>query len=86
MALTSTERQKLKELLDALEANRERDPKYAVVSRLLLGEGWLERGCIIFSQYFDSVWWLANLLSSELPNEPIGIYAGSQKSDSPRRA
>lgn len=37
-------------------------------------------GYIIFSQYFDSVWWLANLLSEELPDEIVGIYAGSGKS------
>ncbi|HEY5174769.1 MAG TPA: helicase-related protein [Terriglobales bacterium] len=79
-SLTSAERQKLKELLDSLEANRERDPKFEVVRDVLRNRGWLNLGCIIFSQYFDSVWWLANLLSAELPAELIGIYAGSQKS------
>jgi hypothetical protein len=79
-SLTSTERQKLTELLDSLEANRERDPKFEVVRDVLRNRGWLNLGCIIFSQYFDSVWWLANLLSAELPDELIGIYAGSQKS------
>ncbi|WP_257296366.1 hypothetical protein [Endozoicomonas sp. YOMI1] len=44
---------------------------------------WLEAGCIIFSQYYDSVWWLANKLSEEhLPDETIAIYAGA----SPLRA
>jgi SNF2 family DNA or RNA helicase len=79
-SLTSGERQKLKELLDSLEANRERDPKFGVVRDVLRNRGWLNLGCIIFSQYFDSVWWLANLLSAEFPDELIGIYAGSQKS------
>lgn len=79
-SLTPTERQKLKELLDSLEANRERDPKFEVVKDVLKNRAWLNLGCIIFSQYFDSVWWLANLLSAELPDELIGIYAGSQKS------
>ena len=51
-----------------------------MVRDLLRNQGWLDLGCIIFSQYFDSVWWLANLLSSELPDEVIGIYAGSLKS------
>ncbi|MGI8739936.1 MAG: helicase-related protein [Gammaproteobacteria bacterium] len=37
-------------------------------------------GCIIFSQYYDSVWWLAVQLTQELPEEDIGIYAGAQKS------
>jgi len=78
--LTSGERQKLKDLLDSLEANRERDPKFEVVLDLLKNRHWLNLGCIVFSQYFDSVWWLANLLSAEFPDELIGIYAGSQKS------
>ena len=58
---------------ESLEANQERDSNYAIVRRQLLDEGWLDRGCIVFSQYFDSVWWLAGQLSNELPDEPIGI-------------
>lgn len=79
-ALTPPERAILERFLKALEANQERDPKYAIVRRQLLDEGWLDLGCIVFSQYFDSVWWLAGQLSNELPGEPIGIYAGAQKS------
>ncbi len=80
-SLTPSERDKLEQFLDKLEANQEDDPKYEVVRRLLLEEGWLEQGCIIFSQYFDSVRWLANQLSRDLPQgEIIGIYAGGQKS------
>ena len=37
-------------------------------------------GCIIFSQYFDSVWWLADQLTKDLPGEWIGVYAGGQRS------
>jgi hypothetical protein len=79
-SLTSAEAQKLRTLLDSLEANRERDPKFAAVKDVLLNRGWLELGCIIFSQYFDSVWWLAEQLTNELPGEPIGVYAGGQRS------
>ena len=61
--LTGEERNVLRQLERALDANRERDPKYAVVRRLLVDEGWRQRGCIIFSQYFDSVRWLAQHLS-----------------------
>lgn len=78
--LTSAERQVLQQFQKALEANQDRDPKYAIVRRQLLESGWLELGCIIFSQYFDSVWWLAQQLSAELPTEPIGIYAGASRS------
>jgi superfamily II DNA or RNA helicase len=79
-ALSAGERQKLTELLDSLEASRERDPKFEVVKDVLRNRGWLKLGCVIFSQYFDSVWWLAKLLSTEFSDEIIGIYAGSGKS------
>lgn len=80
-SLTPSERDLLKQFLDKLEANQEDDPKYEVVRRLLVEEGWLNEGCIIFSQYFDSIRWLADQLSRDLPKgEVIGIYAGGQKS------
>ena len=78
--LTEAERTKLQTFVDLLDANQERDPKYSVVLKLLMVEKWLEKGCIIFSQYYDSTWWLANQLTKELPDEPIAIYAGGQKS------
>ena len=80
-SLTSDERDILHTFVKTLEANQERDPKLEVVVDVLLEQGWLEEGCIIFSQYFDSVWWLAKQLSQEvLSKETIGIYAGGQKS------
>lgn len=79
--LTAAERGKLQEFVDALDANRERDPKYRAVTDYLLREKWVESGCIIFSQYYDSVRWLAEELSTnELPDEEIGIYAGAARS------
>lgn len=36
---------------------------------------WLDRGCIIFSQYYDSARWVAHRLSARLPDEPVGVYA-----------
>lgn len=78
--LTPSERSALERFLKALEANRESDPKCAAVKRLLIDERWLERGCIVFSQYFDSLWWLATKLSQELPDETIGVYAGAARS------
>ena len=78
--LTGEERDALQRFMNALEANRERDPKYRMVRELLIERGWLTQGCIVFSQYFDSVWWLANQLSRELPEEDIGIYAGAARS------
>jgi Helicase conserved C-terminal domain len=78
--LTPAEREKLQAFSQALQANQERDPKFAVVMECLCDRGWLEMGCIIFSQYFDSVRWLGDQLSSELPGENIGIYGGGEKS------
>ena len=79
-SLTPTERATLQAFIDTLEANQERDPKCAVVLDILLGQHWLDQGCIIFSQYFDSIWWLAQQLAHDLPQEVIGIYAGGQHS------
>ena len=78
--LTGEERTILERFLRALEANQERDPKYQIVRAQLLDHGWRDLGCIIFSQYFDSVYWLAEQLTNEIPDEAIGIYAGSQRS------
>src|SRR5207302_2379142 len=68
------------EFVNALNANQERDPKYEVIVDILLNRRWLQEGCIIFSQYFDSVWWLASQLSKDISEEAIGIYAGGQRS------
>ena len=78
--LTGQERSVLSRLAQAMESNRERDPKYSAVLRLLVEDGWLRHGCIVFSQYFDSVWWLASQLTGELPEQPIGVYAGANRS------
>lgn len=78
--LTPEEGALLERFVRALEANQERDPKYAVVLDCLKRLGWLERGCIVFSQYYDSVRWLADQLKNDFPDERIAIYAGSGKS------
>ena len=79
--ITPEERKQLELMVSSLEANIEKDPKYQIVVEYLIKKGWLELGCIIFSQYFDSIYWLAEELSkNELKDESIGIYAGSGKS------
>lgn len=79
-ALTPEEQEQLRSFIKALDANQERDPKYHVVRHCLLDKEWLQEGCIIFSQYYDSIWWLAQALSADIPGEVIGIYAGRQRS------
>ena len=79
-SLTAGERNHLEHLVAALDANRERDPKVQVVIGCLRTRGWLEEGCIVFSQYFDSIWWLAEQLMADFPDERIGVYGGAQRS------
>ena len=78
--LTSEERGLLERFVAALEANQERDPKYERVRELLSDSGWLRFGCIVFSQYRDSIQWLSELLTEELPDEPIALYSGPNTS------
>jgi len=78
--LTREERELLERFIAALTANRERDPKYAVVLECLRTRGWLDKGCIVFSQYFDSARWLAEQLVTDLAGERVAVYAGSGRS------
>ncbi|MFO7906082.1 MAG: helicase-related protein, partial [Pirellulaceae bacterium] len=75
-SLTGEERDLLDRFVDALRANQERDPKYAVVRQCLVEHNWLRLGCIVFSQYRDSIQWLAEQLSEELEREMIAVYSG----------
>ena len=56
------------------------DPKCEAVLHYLVNEGWLELGCIIFSQYYDTARWLADSLAVRFPDEAIGLYAGAGRS------
>lgn len=77
------------EVLGRLESHllrhldQEVDPKFArvrdVLGRLFEGRSWLDRGVLIFSQYYDSAFALAEYLSGGL-EEPIGLYASSSAS------
>jgi hypothetical protein len=78
--LTEEERSILERFVSALKASQERDPKYPLVVEYLRDRGWLELGCIIFSQYRDSIQWLAEQLTEEFPKEPIALYSGPMTS------
>ena len=84
--LTSEETELLRQLVQMLTLNRDKDPKYERVFSILT-EGvrddktpWKDKGCIIFSQYFDSARHLAETLSTDIPGTVIGLYAGGDKS------
>ena len=83
-ALTPDEMECLRRLTGVLQNNRMTDPKYNRVREILLSGvddsgGWAERGCIVFSQYFDTARYIAALLSQDT-EIPIGLYAGGEKS------
>jgi len=78
--LSTQERKVLERLVAALKADQERDPKYERVREMLLGHGWLKLGCIVFSQYRDSIQWLAEQLTEDLSREPIVLYSGPNTS------
>ena len=83
--LTPEEQDCLARLVNVLKSNRDTDPKYLRVKSILQDGvedegGWLQKGCIIFSQYFDSASYIAELLSLEFEDVDIGLYAGGDKS------
>lgn len=83
--LTSDEAIHLQAIVDELSRPEAHDPKLAAVHFFLTqhrteGKTWLEHGCIIFSQYYDTAYWFAAELAKSLPGEPIGVYAGAGKS------
>ena len=83
--LTPEEARHLDIIVDELSRPEARDPKIATVTYFLTqhrseDKTWLELGCIIFSQYYDTVRALAAALAAALPGEPIAIYAGAGKS------
>lgn len=79
-SLTVAEKQLLERFIKELAEHGEKDPKYQHLRHYLINNGWLEMGCIVFSQYYDTIWWVANQLTNDLPEEPIAIYAGGTKS------
>jgi superfamily II DNA or RNA helicase len=83
--LTRHEASCLETIIDELSRPEARDPKLSAVKYFLTehraeGKTWLEHGCIIFSQYYDTVLWIATELAKMLPEEAIAIYAGLGKS------
>ena len=78
--LTKEEIELLNKYVNALLSNKAEDPKLMKIKELLNRKNWIKEGVIIFSQYFDTVEWMANQISKEFKDEKIGIYAGSNKS------
>jgi ERCC4-related helicase len=47
-----------------------------------VARGWLDLGCILFSQYYDTVRWVGDQMAkqAEFAHMDIGLYAGSNRS------
>jgi len=89
-SLTSEEADHLRRIVDELSRPEARDPKLTAVQYFLgqhqiEGKTWLEHGCIIFSQYYDTAFWIASELAKVLADEPVAVYAGVGKSGLLRR-
>ena len=83
--MSPRERELLQHMIDELSRPEAVDPKLRTVTGLLTehrveGKIWLEHGCIVFSQYYDTARWIAGELAARLPTEPIAVYAGVGKS------
>jgi hypothetical protein len=77
--LTLQEQEMLNKYVNALLSNKAEDPKFNKLINLLKRDKWIDEGVIIFSQYYDTVEWIARKLSEIFTDQKIGIYAGSGK-------
>jgi hypothetical protein len=76
---TDAERTALETLIATLEGMDD-DPKLRAIRYYLKDERWLDLGCVIFSQYYDTARWVADALAEALPGEMVGLYAGADRS------
>ena len=84
-AMTPAEIACLKEIETQLSRSEAVDSKLKTMRWFLTefrtdGKTWLEHGCIIFSQYYDTVEWIAKELAQSLAGEVVAVYAGAGKS------
>jgi hypothetical protein len=85
---TDAEVTSLRRCLDLLRQGGSNDPKLEALIGYLRGthpgvtRSWLDLGCILFSQYYDTVRWIGDELArrAEFSGMEIGLYAGSNRS------
>ena len=85
---TDKEIDSLRRCLSLLKQGGNNDPKldaligYLRGTRTGVSESWLDRGCILFSQYYDTVRWIGNEIAkrAEFAGMDVGLYAGSNRS------
>jgi len=85
---TDAEIDSLRRCLALLKQGGNNDPKLEALIGYLRGthpgvtRGWLDLGCILFSQYYDTVRWIGDEIAkrAEFAGMDIGLYAGSNRS------
>lgn len=85
---TEAEHEALTRCLELLNQGGNRDPKLEAVIGYLLGthpglqQRWIDLGCILFSQYYDTVKWIGDELAklADFQDMEFGLYAGSNRS------
>lgn len=85
---TDAERAALVRCLKLLREGGNNDPKLDALIGYLIGthpgasRRWLDLGCILFSQYYDTVRWVGDEMAkrAEFAGLEIGLYAGSNRS------
>lgn len=73
---------------ELLKEGGNRDPKLDALAGYLLGtrpdagRRWMDLGCVLFSQYYDTVKWMGDELArrEEFSATDIGLYAGTNRS------
>ena len=82
--LTRDEISCLERFVKILNEHKDKDPKYELLREILteklIVQPWIERGCIVFSQYYDTIKWVCERFANEFPNIKFGLYAGGDKS------
>ncbi len=80
VGLIGEERRHLETIIQSLGGNLS-DPKLNAVLYFLRERGWLDLGCIVFSQYYETAQSTADRLAAAFGEAiPIAIYAGVGKS------
>lgn len=69
----------LNTVIDQLSA-KSTDPKLDAVIYFLSEKNWLNDGCIIFSQFYDTAYWIAENLAKRFSGETVAVYGGAGKS------
>ena len=85
---TGAEVTSLRRCLELLKQGGSNDPKLEALIGYLRGtypgvtRSWLDLGCILFSQYYDTVRWIGDQMAKrpDFAGMDIGLYAGSNRS------